>query len=51
MKRMLLENVRVAPYTSGDAIDREGFISAILGIQLGAASGTPTGIAVKVCAH
>ena len=48
MKRMLLENVQVAPYTSGDAIDREGFISAILGIQLGAPTGTPTGIAVKV---
>lgn len=48
MKRMLLENVQVAPYTSGGAIDREGFISAILGIQLGAPTGTPTGIAVKV---
>lgn len=44
MKRELLENVKVQPYTSGDAIDREGYLSAVLGVSLGAA----TGITVKV---
>lgn len=48
MKRELLENVKVQPYTSGDAIDREGYLSAVLGVSLGAATGTPTGITVKV---
>ena len=48
MKRELLENVKVQPYTSGSAIDREGYLSAVLGVSLGAASGTPTGIIVKV---
>ena len=48
MKRELLENVKVQPYTSGDAIDREGYLSAVLGVSLGAAAGTPTGITVKV---
>lgn len=48
MKRELLENVKVQPYTSGDAIDREGYLSAVLGVSLGAATGTPTCITVKV---
>lgn len=48
MKRELLENVKVQPYTSGDAIDREGYLSAVLGVSLCAATGTPTGITVKV---
>lgn len=48
MKRELLGNVKVQPYTSGDAIDREGYLSAVLGVSLGAATGTPTGITVKV---
>lgn len=48
MKRELLENVKVRPYTSGDAIDREGYLSAVLGVSLGAATGAPTGITVKV---
>lgn len=48
MKRELLENVKVQPYTSGDAIDREGYLSAVLGVSLGADTGTPTGITVKV---
>ena len=39
MKRELLENVKVQPYTSGDAIDREGYLSAVLGVSLGAATG------------
>lgn len=48
MKRELLENVKVQPYTSGGAIDREGYLSAVLGVSLGAATGAPTGITVKV---
>lgn len=48
MKRELLENVKVQPYTSGDAIDREGYLSAVLGVSLGAATGAVTGITVKV---
>ena len=48
MKRELLENVKVQPYTNGDPIDREGYLSAVLGVSLGAATGTPTGITVKV---
>lgn len=48
MKRELLENVKVRPYTSGNAIDREGYLSAVLGVSLSAATGTPTGITVKV---
>lgn len=48
MKRELLENVKVQPYTSGDAIDREGYLSAVLGVSLGAATSTSTGITVKV---
>lgn len=48
MKRELLENVKVQPYTSGDAIDREGYLSAVLGVSLGAATDTTTGITVKV---
>lgn len=30
MKRALIQNVKVLPYTSGDAIDREGYLSAIV---------------------
>ena len=48
MKRAILKTVKVEPYTSGDAIDREGYLSAVLGVSLGAATGTPTGITVKV---
>lgn len=48
MKRELLENVKVQPYTSGYAIDREGYLSAVLGVSLSAATGTPTNYTVKV---
>ena len=30
MKRELIQNVKVTPYTSEDAIDRDGFLSAAL---------------------
>ena len=48
MKRALLENVRVTPYTSEDVIDREGFLSAVLGVLVGSPTGSPTGMNVKV---
>lgn len=49
MKRELLENVKVQPYTSGDAIDREGYLSAVLGVSLGAATGTPIKVTFTEC--
>ena len=33
MKRAILKTVKVAPYTSGDAIDREGYLSAVLSFR------------------
>ena len=47
MKRALLENVKVIPYTSGAAIDRAGFLSAVLGAAV-SASGTLS-VAVTHC--
>ncbi len=38
----------MTPYTSEDAINREGFLSAILAVKVGSPSGTPTGLAVKL---
>lgn len=35
MKRELLQNVKIQPYTSGDALDREGFLSAVIGAKIG----------------
>ena len=37
MKRNLFENIKVQPYTSGDAIEKTGFLSAILGGKIGTA--------------
>ena len=37
MKRALLESVKVIPYTSGDVIDCEGFLSAIVGANVSTA--------------
>lgn len=37
MKRELLQNVRVQPYTSGDAFERTGFLSAVVGAVIGTA--------------
>ncbi len=36
MKRELFQNITAIPYTSGDAIDREGFLSAIIGANINA---------------
>ena len=44
MKRELLENVKVLPYKSGDAIERTGYLSAILGCAVGTAGA----LAIKV---
>lgn len=35
MKRELIQNVMVQPYSSGDSIEREGFLSAILAVRVG----------------
>lgn len=37
MKRNLFENVKVQPYTSGDAVEKTGFLSGILGAKIGTA--------------
>jgi len=34
MKRALLQNVSVSPYESGSVIDRRGFLSAALGVNV-----------------
>ena len=47
MKRAILKTVKVAPYTSGDAIDREGFLSGVIGVKVGTPTGSPTALAVK----
>ena len=38
MKRELFQNVTAIPYTSGDAIDRTGFLSAVLGFNAASAA-------------
>lgn len=48
MKRELIQNVKVTPYTSEDAIDRDGFLSAVLGVLVGTPTGSPTGLTVKL---
>lgn len=37
MKRELIQNVKVLPYASGDAIDRTGFLSGVIGAVIGTA--------------
>lgn len=34
MKRELFQNITAIPYTSGDAIDRRGFLSAVIGTNI-----------------
>ena len=48
MKRALIQSVKVTPYTSEDAINREGFLSGILAVKVGSQTGSPTGLAVKL---
>lgn len=37
MKRELMQNVKVAPYTSGAAIDRQNFLSGIVAVKVATA--------------
>jgi hypothetical protein len=48
MKRELIENIKVIPYTSGAVIDRSGFLSGILGLHINPPSGSPSAAAVTV---
>lgn len=41
MKRELLQNVKVIPYTSGEILDRRGFLSAVIGIKVSNITGDP----------
>lgn len=34
MKRELFQNITAIPYKSGDAINREGFLSAVIGANV-----------------
>lgn len=43
MKKKLIDSCRVRPYTSGAAIDRQNFGSAVLGLKVAAATGSATG--------
>ena len=47
MKKKLIDSCRVRPYTSGAAIDRQNFGSAVLGLKVAAATGSPTAAALK----
>ena len=47
MKRELFDNVKVLPYTSGAAIDRQGFLSALLTASVSV--GTKISVAVTLC--
>ena len=48
MKKKLIASCRVRPYTSGAAIDRQNFGSAVLGLKVGAATGSPTAATLKL---
>ena len=37
MKRELLQNTKVHPIASGDAVERAGFLSGVLGAKIGTA--------------
>jgi hypothetical protein len=50
MKRELLKNVAVFPYTSAAAQDRDGFLSAVLGVVVSTITGTPTSAKITVTA-
>lgn len=47
MKRALIQNVKVMPYTPGTDIDREGYLSAILAASVTA--GTTAKVSVTHC--
>lgn len=37
MKRELIQNAKIQPFSSGDVIDRNGFTSGIIGVSIGTA--------------
>ena len=45
MKRALIQSVKVTPYTSEDAINREGFLSAILKLTIAESDQQSSGFA------
>lgn len=47
MKRQLIQSNKIIPCTSGEAIDREGFLSAIFAAKIG--KGTLSAIAITHC--
>jgi hypothetical protein len=48
MKRELFDTIKLSPYTSGTAIDRQGFLSAVLAAKITAVTGSPTAAKVTV---
>lgn len=48
MRRALYTNVKVLPYTSGTAIDRMGYRSAILAAKISSVTGSPTAAKLTV---
>lgn len=42
MRRMLFDQIKVLPYAAGEAIDRDGALSVVLGVTCSAATATPT---------
>ena len=48
MKRELIQNIKVFPYTSEEVIDRDKCLSGILAVKVGKPTGSPSSLAVKV---
>lgn len=48
MKRQLIENVKVVPYASGAAIDRQNFLSGIFAASITGITGSPTAASLKI---
>lgn len=48
MKRELFENIAVALSPSGRAIDREGYLSAVLAVSVGGITGDPDDAALSI---
>lgn len=50
MRRSILQNIKVKPYSAGDAIDRDRYLSAVLAIHCTTVTGNATAeIAVEHC--
>lgn len=48
MKRSILCNIKVIPATDGKLIDRQGFLSAVLGAEVTAINGNPESVSLNV---